>query len=102
MSGAARRYPQPVAVWVFEVTLPPGETLLVNGNGELLGNAVDVDCADLFTIAQDGGLSAQAADCLRLARCHLPLPERTIIVHFPQLQQNKNVGFYLQVTAVLV
>jgi hypothetical protein len=41
-SGARSRYPEPVAVWVFKVTLPPSETLFIDGNPELLGDGVDV------------------------------------------------------------
>jgi len=41
-SGARSRYPEPVAVWIFKVALPPSETLFVYGDPELLRDRVDV------------------------------------------------------------
>jgi hypothetical protein len=42
MSGASGRYPQPIAVRVFEMHLTTGKALLVYRKAELLGDAVDV------------------------------------------------------------
>src|SRR5215208_5326198 len=41
-SGARSRYPEAVAVWIFKVALPPGETLFIYGDTELLRDRVDV------------------------------------------------------------
>src|SRR5215211_2564427 len=41
-SGARGRDAEPVAVGVFEITLPPGEALFIDRNPELLRDRVDV------------------------------------------------------------
>ena len=41
-SVARSCYPKPVAVWIFKVAFPPGETLFIDGYPELLRDRVDV------------------------------------------------------------
>ncbi len=41
-SGAPSRYPQSVAVEVFEITLAPGKCVLIDLDAELRGDSVDV------------------------------------------------------------
>ena len=41
-SGHGSRYPEPVAVRVFKVTLAPSKALFIDGDRELLGDLVDV------------------------------------------------------------
>jgi hypothetical protein len=41
-SRARSRYPEPVAVWIFKVTLPSSKTFFIDGNPELLRDRVDV------------------------------------------------------------
>jgi hypothetical protein len=41
-SGASSRYPQPIAIRIFEVHLTTGQALLIHRNAELLGDTVDV------------------------------------------------------------
>ena len=41
-SGASSSYAQPVAVGIFEITFPPGETLFVDRDSELFRDGVDV------------------------------------------------------------
>ena len=40
--GAPSRHPQPVAVGIFELTLPSGQALFVDGNSELFRDRIDV------------------------------------------------------------
>jgi hypothetical protein len=83
-SGARSRYPEPVAVWIFKVTLPPSKTLFIDGNPELLRDGVDVTdvqvdegvgpCVSLVLREIDPNASAYHRNKRWKARLELMLP----------------------------
>jgi catechol 2,3-dioxygenase-like lactoylglutathione lyase family enzyme len=64
-SGARGRYPEPVAVWVFKVALPPGKTLFIDRNPELLR-----DCVDVVDVQVDKGVGPCVTGVLREVETH--------------------------------
>jgi hypothetical protein len=83
-SGARSRYPEPVAVWIFEVALTPSETLFIDGDPELLRDRVDVidvqvnkgvgPCVSLVLREIEPNASACHRNEPRKARLELMLP----------------------------